>query len=74
MGRIGSAVSKSSIRNRKRRAVLTAAASFMAATILGGLAVTFTPAGAGATPAMAKQTGKPCGACHRNPKGGGPLK
>jgi hypothetical protein len=29
---------------------------------------------ANATPAFATQTGKPCGACHENPAGGGKLK
>lgn len=27
-----------------------------------------------AKPEFAAQTGKPCGACHQNPAGGGPLK
>jgi hypothetical protein len=57
-----------------RRRVLTAAVGAITAMFLAGTAVTFTSVDAKATPQLAKQTGKPCGACHKNPKGGGPLK
>jgi cytochrome c553 len=60
--------------NPKISVTLTAAAGLMAAMILVGTAFTFVSREAAATPQMAKQTGKACGACHKNPKGGGPLK
>jgi hypothetical protein len=37
------------------------------------LAAAFTGSPAKATPAFAASTGKPCGACHVNPAGGGKL-
>ena len=48
-------------------AVYLAAVTFVTVTVLA-------PRSADATVAMAKKTGKPCGACHKNPRGGGPLK
>jgi len=51
-----------------------------AAVIAAGLgaaalvaALTISPHRADATPAYAQQTGKACGACHKNPAGGGEL-
>lgn len=46
------------------------AAAAAAAIILAG-ALTASPAAA--KPEFAAQTGKPCGACHANPSGGGKL-
>jgi hypothetical protein len=37
------------------------------------LASAFTASPAAAKPEFAAQTGKPCGACHSNPSGGGKL-
>ena len=37
-------------------------------------AVTLSPRSATAKPEFAAQTGLPCGQCHANPGGGGPLK
>jgi len=44
-----------------------------AALLLGGIVVLLAPRPAAATAAFAGQTGKPCGYCHTNPGGGGPL-
>ncbi len=44
-----------------------------AAAIIIVAAVTLMPPRAGATPAYAQQTGRPCGACHVNKAGGGKL-
>jgi hypothetical protein len=45
--------------------------SAVAATII--LASVFTASPVAAKPEFAAQTGKPCGACHVNPAGGGKL-
>jgi hypothetical protein len=44
-----------------------------AALLLGGIVISFAPQPAAAKPEFAAQTGKPCGFCHQNPGGGGPL-
>ena len=44
-----------------------------AVLIAGAMSLTITQK-ANALPAYAQQTGKPCGYCHQNPAGGGPLK
>ena len=45
-----------------------------AAMLIAGTISVVTSQSAKATPAYAQQTGKPCGYCHENPGGGGPLK
>jgi cytochrome c5 len=45
--------------------------SAVAAIVLASVIVGNTPASA--KPEFAAQTGKPCGACHVSPSGGGPL-
>ena len=44
----------------------------IAALAVGGLVTVSAPKPAQALPAYAQQTGKACGACHKNPAGGGP--
>jgi hypothetical protein len=53
----------------------------MSLKFVGGLAAVLTvgcalvaSAPANAKPEFAAKTGKPCGTCHQNPAGGGPLK
>jgi hypothetical protein len=48
------------------------AAVAMAAAIGGALTIA-APRSANAKPEFATSTGKPCGACHSNPSGGGKL-
>jgi hypothetical protein len=43
------------------------------AVVVVMLASTITSTPVSATPAFAAQTGKPCGACHVSPSGGGKL-
>ena len=45
-----------------------------AAILIAGTFVVVAPKSAGAMPAYAAATGKPCGFCHQNPAGGGALK
>jgi hypothetical protein len=51
-------------------AVVIAAGMGVAALVA---ALTVSPHRAEATPALAQKTGKACGACHKNPGGGGEL-
>ena len=44
-----------------------------ALAVAGALAIA-APRPADARPEFAAQTGKPCGTCHQNPAGSGPLK
>jgi len=44
-----------------------------AALLIGGITIALAPRPATAKPEFAAQTGKPCGFCHQNPGGGGPL-
>jgi mono/diheme cytochrome c family protein len=53
--------------------ILCGAAAVVAAIVIVGAAVTFSPRQAQATPAYAAQTGQACGACHTNSAGGGAL-
>jgi len=46
----------------------------VAAVIIGGALTIAAPRSAEAKPEYAAQTGKACGACHKNPAGGGELK
>jgi hypothetical protein len=46
----------------------------VAALAVGGALTIVAPPSAKATPQFAAQTGKPCGTCHQNPAGSGPLK
>lgn len=48
--------------------------AFVAAVTVGWVLVVVAPRPAQAKPEFAAQTGKPCGACHQNPAGSGPLK
>jgi cytochrome c556 len=59
-----------SSRKFKSAAVVIAAGMGVAALVA---ALTVSPHRADATPAIAQSTGKACGACHKNPAGGGPL-
>jgi hypothetical protein len=43
-----------------------------AAVVIGGALMVAVPKSADALPAYAASTGKACGACHKNPAGGGP--
>lgn len=45
-----------------------------AVLLVSGTFALVAPRQAQATPAYAGQTHKPCGFCHQNPGGGGPLK
>ena len=51
--------------------VLGAAVAALAA---GGALIITAPRPADAKPEFAASTGKPCGTCHQNPAGSGPLK
>jgi hypothetical protein len=46
--------------------------AILAAASIGGALTIFAAKPADALPAYAASTGKPCGACHTNPAGGGP--
>ncbi len=46
----------------------------VAALAVGGALTIVTSPSANARPEFAAQTGRPCGACHQNPSGSGPLK
>ena len=41
---------------------------------IGAVFVLSAPRSGNAKPEFAAATGKPCGTCHKNPAGGGPLK
>jgi hypothetical protein len=47
--------------------------SFVVALTFGWVLVVAAPSPANAKPEFAAATGKPCGACHANPSGGGQL-
>ena len=51
--------------------VLGAAVAVLA---VGGALMVMAPRSADAKPEFAASTGKPCGTCHQNPAGSGPLK
>jgi hypothetical protein len=46
----------------------------IAALAVGGALTIAAPRSADARPEFAAQTGRPCGTCHQNPAGSGPLK
>ena len=46
----------------------------VAALAVGGALMITAPRSADAKPEFAASTGKPCGTCHQNPSGSGPLK
>jgi hypothetical protein len=46
-------------------------AAVAASAVIGGALIVAVPKSAEALPAYATQTGKACGACHKNPAGGG---
>jgi hypothetical protein len=46
----------------------------VAVLAIGGVLAVSAPRSANAKPEFAAATGKPCGTCHQNPGGGGPLK
>ena len=46
----------------------------VAALAVGGALMITGPRSADAKPEFAAATGKPCGTCHQNPTGSGPLK
>jgi hypothetical protein len=66
-------VEASSTFNRIATAVLGGTAAVVAAILIAGTTITIAPRQAEATAAFTAQTGKPCGACHQNPSGGGKL-
>jgi hypothetical protein len=53
--------------------ITTAVLGVTAALLIAGTMITIAPRQAEATAAFTAQTGKPCGACHANPSGGGKL-
>ena len=53
--------------------ITTAILGGTAAILIAGTTITVAPRQAEATAAFTAQTGKPCGACHQNPAGGGKL-
>ncbi len=55
-----------------KKTFILACGTAAAAVIVGAASLVMTQA-ATATPQFAKDTGKACGDCHTNPKGGGPL-
>ena len=61
-------------RTRALRDRLPQLGAFVAALTVGSALVVAAPRSAQAKPEFAAQTGKPCGACHQNPAGGGALK
>ncbi len=52
---------------------LKALVAVIAAMAVGGALTIAAPRSANAKPEFAAQTGKPCGACHVSPAGGGKL-
>jgi len=59
--------------NSKVAFVLACGTAAAAAVMIGAAASLVIALPAAATPEFAAQTGKACGDCHVNPKGGGPL-
>jgi mono/diheme cytochrome c family protein len=57
----------------KETRAFTVATGAAAAIIIGAAGVLVFSAPAAATAQFAKETGKSCGDCHTNSKGGGPL-
>jgi hypothetical protein len=55
-------------------AILGGTAAVTVAILIAGTTILVAPRQAQAKPEFAAQTGKPCGACHQNPSGGGKLK
>lgn len=60
--------------NVHAKKALTFACGTAAAIIVVGAMSLVNSRPADAKPEFAAQTGKPCGTCHQNPGGGGPLK
>ena len=58
---------------KMKDAVAIVCGTAAAILIAGAMSLTVSQP-ANAMPAYAQQTGKPCGFCHQNPGGGGPLK
>ena len=56
------------------RRVMLGVVGGAATLLIAGMTVTLAPQLAMAKPEFAAQTKKPCGACHQNPSGSGPLK
>jgi hypothetical protein len=54
-------------------AILGGTAAVTVAILIAGTTIIVAPRQAQAKPEFAAQTGKPCGACHSNPSGGGKL-
>lgn len=60
--------------NPIKATILVAGAGAAAAILVAAAALTVGSRPAQAKPEFAAQTGLPCGQCHKNPAGGGPLK
>lgn len=58
---------------RMTTAILGRTAAVTVAILIAGTTIIVAPRQAQAKPEFAAQTGKPCGACHANPSGGGKL-
>ena len=56
-----------------RQAILISSGLLAVATVVLAAEVAVVPLRAQATPAYARQTGRPCGSCHVNRSGGGRL-
>jgi len=61
------------MKTQMKNALFVVGGIVAAGLIAGAMSVTVSRP-ANATPQFAAQTGKPCGACHQNPAGGGALK
>lgn len=67
-----SAMEKMNMQVHAKKAVVLVSGIAAAILIAGALSLTVSQQ-ANAKPEFAAQTGKPCGACHANPSGGGKL-
>ena len=56
-----------------RKAILVSSGFLAVATVVLAVEVAVVPQRAQATPAYARETGRPCGSCHVNRAGGGRL-
>jgi hypothetical protein len=59
--------------SRMLRRVVVGIVAGVASLLIAGVTIVLTPQPTMAKPEFAAQTKKPCGFCHQNPGGGGPL-
>ena len=59
--------------SRTLRRVVIGIVAGVASLLIAGVTIVLTPQPTMAKPEFAAQTKKPCGFCHQNPGGGGPL-